>query len=152
MKDKFTLGLLGGFAGTVVMGSLYLLFEQIPGVSLKMLLGVSRLFVPTSMASSSPGIITGYIGNALCGSLLGLGIMLVLEKTGYGYIWLKGVLLGLMIWFLTCGVISTQIGIGTESRFIDNIILIVIHIAHAVTTTWFIQRFRYRLGGQAIER
>lgn len=142
MKDKFFAGALAGMIGAAVMVSLNFLVNLIPGVDLKLLFGVSELFVPKPLYGTLEGAIIGLIAHLVCGSMVGLGIMLVLEKTGYNHLILKGTFLGLLAWFLLCGLLGRVLGLRMQDKFIDNILMILIHIPFGIATAWAVYLFR----------
>jgi len=142
MKDKFFAGALAGMIGAAVMASLNFLFNLMPGVDLKLLFGVSELFVPKPLYGTLEGATIGLISHLVCGSIVGLGVMIVLEKTGYNHLILKGALLGLLAWFLLCGLLGRVLGLRMQDKFLDNILMILIHIPFGIVTAWAVYRFR----------
>ncbi len=142
MKDRFLLGTAAGAVGGIVMGILHLLLSQIPGVSLKMIYGVSKLFVPASMLGTLEANIIGGLANIVCASLIGLLVMALLEVTGFDSYLFKGALLGIMIWFVTCGLIGKALKLNMQETFWDNIIIIAIHAVYGIVTVSFIRKYR----------
>lgn len=142
MKDRFFIGSLAGMAGAVVMAVIDFLINLMAGIDVKLIFGVSELFVPKHLLATLPGATIGLIAHIVCGALLGLAIVVVLELFGYDYIVIKGVILGLFTWFLLSGMMGKALKLGMQDKFIDNILFLLIHIPFGVTTTWLIKRFR----------
>lgn len=141
MKDRFLLGASAGAVGGVAMGTLHILLSYIPGVNLKMIYGVSKLFVPPSMLGTLEANIIGGIANIVCASVIGLLVMTLIELTGLDGSIYKGALLGIMIWFLTCGLIGKALGLNMQDTFWDNILIILIHAIYGIITVGFIKKF-----------
>ncbi|PKM83006.1 MAG: hypothetical protein CVU89_02445 [Firmicutes bacterium HGW-Firmicutes-14] len=144
MKDKMILGLIAGFGGAVIMGILDILFNLLPGINTKFIYGVSQLFTPITLAESPYGFFMGLTASLVCGTLAGLSFILVFETTGYDYLFLKGSITGLLLWLLLCGITGTVLGLNMEDTFIDNMVMIIIHLGYGLTGAWLINRFRPR--------
>ncbi len=145
MRDKFLLGSLAGASGAVVMLFFSSLLNSLPGLRLKLLFGVSQLFVPKGLVNTLPGNIIGSIAHLICGGLVGIGILYVLEITGYKYNLIKGAALGICAWFLLCGVLAKLLGLKMQDNFLDTILVMLVHIPYGITTAWIINRFRIKM-------
>ncbi len=144
MKDKFFLGSIAGFTGAVVMVGLDYLLNLIPGIHTKFMFRVTSIFVPRGLTETLPGSIIGLIAHLTCGALMGLAILIVLEKTGYVYPLLKGAMVGFGLWFLLCGIFARALRIDLQEGFLDTILTMLIHIPFGVTAAWVINRYRYK--------
>lgn len=145
MKDRFLLGFTGGLVGAIIMGALDLALNLLPAVNTKLLIGVSSMFVSKSLIGTVQGNIIGIISSLLYGSMGGILILLILENTGYDKHIYKGILLGLITWFLTCGILDQSLTLRIQDKFTDIVMLILIHIAYGITTVWFIRRYRHKV-------
>lgn len=145
MKDKFFAGSVAGMIGASVMAAANFLVNLIPGVDMKLIFGVSELFVPKPLTGTVEGAAIGLIAHLVCGSLVGLTVMAVMEKTGYDYLILKGTVIGMIAWFLLCGLLGRVLGLTMQDKFIDNIMMIIIHIPFGIATVWSL----YLLRGEA---
>lgn len=141
MKDKFFLGALAGMAGALVMSFLNFIINLIPGVNMKLLFGVSQLFVPKAMSDTLPGTAIGFIAHLICGALVGIAFLLVFEYFSYDYPLLKGTFLGLASWFIMCGILGRVLRLPMQDKILDNILFILIHIPYGITTAWIINRY-----------
>lgn len=145
MKDRFLLGTTAGAVGGLVIGILHLLFDQIPGVSLKMIYGVSKLFVPAGMLGTLEANIIGGLANIVCASVIGLFIMTAIEMTGFDSYLFKGAMLGTMIWFLTCGLLARVLKLNMQDTFWDTVLIILIHAIYGIVAVWFIKKYRVKI-------
>ncbi len=144
MKDKFVLGATGGVAGAAVMAGLNFLINRIPGIDMKLVSGVSELFVSRSLVGTLQGNTIGLLVHLVCGALVGLAFLTALELTGYDYLLLKGAFLGLAAWLQLCGILGRILGLNMQDKFIDNVLFLLIHIPFGIVTVWVIDRLRYR--------
>ncbi|KNZ69554.1 hypothetical protein Tfer_1799 [Thermincola ferriacetica] len=141
MTDRFFLGVVAGLAGAVVMVILNFLLNLIPGVQMELIFGISKLFVPQNLLGTLAGGTIGVIAHLICGSLVGLIFLVILEKTGLSYPVLKGAILGLGCWFVVNGLIGKFLDLGMQDKFIDNILIMLIHIPYGIITAWIIYRY-----------
>lgn len=145
IRDRFLLGLSAGFAGAVVMSGLNGLANLVPGISTKLLFGISRLFIPISLIGTWQGNIIAYIASTICGALFGLVMVWIYEITGYRHYLLKGLILGMILWLLTCGMINTGLRLAMQDSFIDNMVIILTHAAYGIAAGWVLGRYRQRI-------
>ncbi len=143
MKDKFFLGISAGLAGSLVMVLLLWLLNLIPGVSINMLDEVSTLFNERAVGNLQRGI-TGTTVHFICGSVIGLAMILLFQTTGYGMPLLKGAGFGAVTWFLLCGIMARLLNLQMQDTFVDSFLLLLVHIAFGLTAGWFLARYRYR--------
>jgi hypothetical protein len=144
MKDKFFLGALAGTAGSTVMLTLYFILNSLPGISIKLLDGIARVFVPEPVIGTLEGNIIGIIAHFMCGSMIGLAILVIFEITGYNNPLLKGAALGAGSWFIACGIVGRLININIQDNFIDQMLNLLIHIPYGITVAWFLNRYKYK--------
>lgn len=144
MKDRFIVGSLAGMAGAAVMALINFIINLVPGLNMELIFGVSTLFVPKTLQGTLQGAAIGLIAHMICGALVGMVMLGVLEVSGYDYIQLKGAILGLFLWFLLSGLLGRALELGMQDKFIDNLLFILIHIPFGITTAWLIKK--YRLG------
>lgn len=144
MRDRFFLGSAAGITGAAVMSIINFVVNLIPGINMKLLFGASELFIPKSMVGTLPGSTIGLVAHLVCGSLVGLAFLIVLERFGYDYIILKGSILGLFAWFILCGLMGKALKLGMQDKFLDNTLFILIHIPFGITTAWIIKHYRAR--------
>ncbi|PKM83005.1 MAG: hypothetical protein CVU89_02440 [Firmicutes bacterium HGW-Firmicutes-14] len=142
MKDNFLRGTAAGFTGAVVMSVFDFILNLIPGINIELIFGISKLFVPRSMTGTLAGSTVGLISHLVCGILVGLVMLVILEIAGYDYLLAKGAIMGLASWFLLCGILGKALGLRMQDRFIDNLLIMLIHIPFGLTVVWFLDRFR----------
>ena len=142
MRDKLLLGSIAGMAGAATMIAANSLLNLIPGINLKLIFGVSEIFVSKALTGTVAGNIIGGIAALTCGALVGVAILYAFEFTGYHYLLIKGTFLGLASWFLLCGILARILRLGMQDTIIDNILMITIHLLFGLITAWVIGRYR----------
>lgn len=127
------------------MGTLNGLANLVPGISTKLIFGISKFFVPLPLIDTLPGNLIAYIASTICGTLYGLVMVTVFERTGYHYYLLKGLILGMILWLFTCGMINTGMRLGMQDTFVDNIVIAAVHATYGITAGWVLGRYGNRL-------
>ncbi len=142
MKDKFIIGSLAGLAGSAVMALINFIINLIPGINMELIFGVSALFIPESLQGTLPGAAMGLFAHLICGTLVGMVILGLLEISGYEHTLAKGAILGLFSWFLLCGMLGRVLELGMQDKFIDQVLFIINHVFFGIITVWLIKRYR----------
>jgi len=144
LKDKFILGGTAGMAGGVVMGLSIYLLNLIPGISIHMITRVALLFSPSAVSGPVQSNIIGFIGHLFCSALVGFIAIMLLDYTGYSHSFLKGLGFGAVAWFALCGVLARILNLNMADKFVDSVLLLLVHVLFGVITVWIINRYRYR--------
>lgn len=146
MNDRLIAGGIAGFVGSIVMVLFNLLLNFIPGVSVKLLYTASNMFIPKPLLGTLEGNLMGLIVHLICGSLLGVIFVYILDFTGHRYIYLKAFGYGFITWFLLCGFVTRLLNLPVQDKFLDGLLLLLIHIPFGLTIGWIIKNFaRYPL-------
>jgi len=142
LNDKFFLGSFAGVTGAMVMVIFDFLLNLLPNINIKLIFGLSALFVPETLKGTLQGGFIAFIAHMICGAIIGFIILLLFDWTGYDRPLLKGGLMGVGFWFLTCGILARILNLNMQDKFIDNILNMLIHIPYGVTAGWIIYRYR----------
>jgi hypothetical protein len=98
IQDSFTIGILGGLIGTVVVDiSNLLLWRKGRSEMLYGHFGASMFMMPLR-TNRRKNFILGQIFHMLTGGFLGLPIFYLLKKTGRDNLWFKGLFGGAAVW------------------------------------------------------
>lgn len=143
MKSKLFLGTSAGFIGSVVMAVLIFLLHLV-GVDVKLITAISQLFVKEPIVGTLLGNTIGLIAHFICGSIVGLGILIALDITGYTHPVLKGALFGGGVWFLLCGILARILNINMQGDFLGTLFNFLIHIVYGIVTVSIITHYNYR--------
>jgi hypothetical protein len=141
MKDKFLLGSLAGIAGAVVMVIANILVNMIPGLSVKLLFGVTHLFVPPVAVNTINGNIIAILANLACGGLLGVIFTYFVSFTNPKYMLLKGAIYGGGTWFMICGMVARVLRLPMVDKPMDQYMILAMHIIYGIVIAFVIARF-----------
>ncbi|ADG82088.1 hypothetical protein [Thermincola potens] len=141
MEDRLIAGGVAGLAGSLVMVGLDYLVNLIPGVSTNLLLAASAILSTDVELGTVTGNVTGFIIHLICGSILGVIFIFLLEITKYRFVLLKGFLFGIGAWFIVCGMIARLLNLPIQDKFIDNLFMLLIHIPFGLTTAFVIKNY-----------
>lgn len=140
MKSKLFLGTGAGFIGALAIAFIIYLLYYV-GINVPLITAISRIFVLEPMVGTFRGNIIGLIAHLMCGSIVGLVILIGLEVTGYNHFVLKGALFGGGIWFTLCGILAKILNIYMQGDFLGSIFAFLIHIIYGIITTWIITHY-----------
>lgn len=140
MKPKLFLGMGAGSVGAAVMAILIYLLHFV-GVNVPLITAISRIFVKEPLVGTTLGNTIGLIAHLMCGSIVGLGILMALDYTGYTRPVLKGALIGGGIWFLLCGIVAKMLNIKMQGDFLGTLFNLLIHIVYGVVAVSMINHF-----------
>lgn len=141
MKDKFLLGSLAGIAGALVLVTTNSLVNLIPGVSVKLLFGVTHMFVPPAAVNTLNGKIVAVLANLACGGVLGFIFTYLISFTNPRYILLKGIIYGMGAWFLICGMVARALRLPMVDKPLDQYLNLTAHLLYGIVIAYVIAKF-----------
>lgn len=139
IRDKVALSFISGILGTLVMYSVGIPLYFLKVAKVIYLIYTFEVFVTPELARTVPGFLAGFVTGLLVGAVLALGFKLIIEWTGYDWIWLKAVGYGGLMWFVWVGIMRNLLDVTpylvTDIR--TNIILLLQSEIYIFATTWF---------------
>lgn len=145
------MGATAGFIGALVMAILIYLLHLF-GVDVRLITAISQVFVRGPLVGTFQGNTIGLIAHFLCGSIIGIGILIVLEITGYTHPILKGASLGGAVWFITCGIIARILSISMRGDFSGTLFNFLIHIVYGIIATSIITNYHNRIAAHTDDK
>lgn len=139
IRDKLALSLISGTLGTLVMYSVGIPLYFLKVSKVIYLVYVFELFVTPELARTVSGFLAGSVTGLLVGGGLALGFKLVIEWTGYDWIWLKAAGYGGFIWFAWVGILRNFLNLTQylETDIRTNIMLLLQSELYIFATVWF---------------
>ncbi|MDW7674027.1 MAG: hypothetical protein SCK28_05765 [Bacillota bacterium] len=139
IRDKIALSVFSGFLGTLVMYLVGIPLYFLNISKLIYLIYAIELFVTPEIARTTAGQISGGLVGLLVGGGLAFGFKLIIEWTGFDWIWIKALGYGAMIWFFWVGITRNFLNV-TMYIFDDlatNMILLGQSELYIIATTYF---------------
>lgn len=142
IRDKVALSFISGILGTLVMYSVGIPLYFLKVSKLIYLIYVFELFVTPQLARTVPGFLAGFVTGLLVGAGLALGFKLIVEWTGYDWIWLKAAGYGGLIWFAWVGIMRNFLDLTPylANDIRTNMILLLQSELYIFASTWFMMK------------
>lgn len=131
-KDPFVFWVLSGIIGAYTRNA-YSFFAKEIGLAKFYIWQVgASLLIPKAQTQTMPGIILGFLIDAVMGGIFGVIIGLLLEWRGQKNYIVKGMGVGLMAWMFFYGILFHNLPFTTESAPNDPLSNISAFIGHSI--------------------
>lgn len=145
VKDTFTIGMLAGLFGTVVMHFLSWIWKSIGLIELTTLKVSAAIFLAPNQINTVAGLIVGILAHIMVGSAGGILLAYFMKILGKDFFWLKGLGLAGFMLLVGMGLIVRIMDITPQMRA-DSILTLIHFInyfVYGLVVSYIIYKFGY---------
>lgn len=153
MSDEFLVWILSGVIGSTIKNIFDLVMLSLKISNFHIIQIAADIFMNAPDIYSIKGVIIGIIADLIIGGVFGVGLGLLFKITGTDYYFLKGWVLGLIVWLVAIGGlmhIFSYIFVKVLSEFNDLAVSMTAHSIYGIVTAYWIMKLTRN--GTAVKR